>query len=238
MSTRILVVDDEPAIQELIRFNLEQQGYEVEVVGDGAAALERFRTGRFDLVVLDLMIPGMDGFEVCRALRRQTWVPIVMLTARSDEVDRVVGLELGADDYVTKPFSPRELLARIKAVLRRSAQAAAPTGAGAPAEEGAEPPDVVRSGDLEIDLGRRLVRVAGREVDLTPTEYQILEALAGSGGRPLSRNALLDRVWGVDFYGDPRTVDVHIRHLREKIELDPANPRHVETVRGFGYRFR
>ncbi|MDA8064359.1 MAG: response regulator transcription factor [Thermaerobacter sp.] len=225
MAVRILLVDDEPPILELVSYNLRREGYEVRTARDGAGALEAFRRERPDLVILDLMLPGQDGYQVCRALREEGDVPILMLTARKEEEDRIRGLDLGADDYVTKPFSPRELAARVRAILRRSA---------GKAPEGGR----LRCGDLALDLERRTVEVAGRSVNLTFTEFELLALLARSPGRVYTRELLLEKIWGYDYFGDIRTVDVHIRHLREKIEADPALPTFIETVRGVGYRFR
>jgi two-component system alkaline phosphatase synthesis response regulator PhoP len=223
---KILVVDDEPSIRELVRFNLEKEGYAVIEAGDGPQALQLAQTQRPDLVLLDLMLPGVDGFTVCRRLNDTLGVPVIMLTARGEEVDRVLGLELGADDYVTKPFSPRELVARVKAVLRRSERA--------PEHEA---PAVVQAGPLRIDPAMRMVTVGTDRVELTPREFDLLTLLAGNPGRVFSRQFLLENLWGYDFLGDMRTVDVHIRHLRQKVEEDPANPVLIETVHGLGYRF-
>lgn len=224
MPAHVLVVDDEPAIVELVRFTLEREGFMVTVATDGWEGLSQARDLKPDLVVLDLMLPGLSGLEVCRALRAETDVPVLMLTARKEESDRVAGLELGADDYVTKPFSPRELAARVKAILRR---ARGRTDGEAEADQG-----------LSLDTERRRVTVDGQPVELTFTEFELLRTLKSSPGRAYSRDDLLSRVWGTDFYGDTRTVDVHIRHLREKLQEDPVKPRFIETVRGVGYRFR
>ncbi len=220
----MLVVDDEAAIGELVRFTLERDGYKVLVAEDGWAALDVARRDRPDLVILDLMLPGLSGLELCRALRAEMDVAVIMLTARKEESDRVAGLELGADDYVTKPFSPRELAARVKAVLRRSGRR----------DEGPAP---ARPG-LVLDAERRRVWVDGEEIELTYTEFELLKTLSGTPGRVFSREDLLMRVWGTDFLGDSRTVDVHIRHVREKLREDSARARFIETVRGVGYRFR
>lgn len=227
MAQRILVVDDEPAILELVSYNLRREGYEVITAATGTEALEKATTQEMHLVVLDLMLPEMDGFAVCRELRKQSRVPVLMLTARGDEVDRVVGFELGADDYVVKPFSPRELVARVKAILRR----AGPQG-------GDEESSRRVFGQLTIDYESYEVTVSGEKIDLTPTEFQILRVLSGRPGRVFSRDELLDRARGEEFFGDVRTVDVHVRHLRAKIGDDPQNPRYIETVRGVGYRFK
>jgi DNA-binding response OmpR family regulator len=225
---RILLVDDEHSVQKLLASALRKDGYEVVGALDGRAALDRIGEGSFDLVVLDLMLPKIDGFEVCRQLRATSSVPIIMLTARVEEIDKVLGLELGADDYITKPFSMREFRSRVKAVLRRSQLARAE-----------EPPERrIEDGELAIDFDKRQVTVAERAVPLTYVEFEILAALARHPGRVYSRSTLLDRVWGDSAYRDPRTVDVHIRHLREKLESDPKTPELVQTVRGVGYRFR
>jgi DNA-binding response OmpR family regulator len=226
---RVLVVDDEATLVDTIRYNLRREGYEVQVAGDGNEALRLARAATPDLVVLDLMLPGLDGLEVCRQLRRDSTVPILMLTAKDDEVDKIVGLEVGADDYMTKPFSMRELLARVRAMLRRSRmvqQAGEADGAQA-----------VRSGDLEVDPLQRRVTLGEKSIQLKPKEFDLLVYLMQQRGRVLTRDQLLEKVWGYTFGGDTRTVDVHIRWLREKIEEDPGTPRRLETVRGVGYRF-
>lgn len=225
---RILLVDDEQSVQELLSYPLRKDGYEVVQARDGKEALELFGESEFDLVVLDVMMPRMDGLECCRRLRASSPVPIIMLTAKSEEVDKIVGLELGADDYITKPFSVREFRSRVKALLRRSAMAREPDDGEGVIEEGA----------LRIDPLKRTVTVGGEPVELTFVEFEILMALAGSPGRVWSRDQLLGQVWGGSDYRDPRTVDVHIRHLREKIEKEPASPEYLLTVRGVGYRFR
>jgi DNA-binding response OmpR family regulator len=227
---RILLVDDEHAIQTLLSYPLEKDGYDVVCASDGREALARFAEGTFDLVVLDVMMPRMDGFEVCRRLRAKSTVPIIMLTARAEEVDKVVGLELGADDYITKPFSMREFRSRIKAALRRA------TWAARAQQLGDDEPLEVR--DLRIDFAKRSVRVRGQEVQATYVEFEILRALACNPGRVFTREMLLTRIWGDSAFRDPRTIDVHIRHLREKIERDPKDPEYLFTVRGVGYRFR
>jgi len=224
---RILLVDDEQSIQTLLTYPLRKEGYDVVSALDGQEALERFREGSFDLVVLDLMLPRVDGFEVCRQLRARSGVPIIMLTARADEFDTVLGLELGADDYITKPFSMREFRSRVKAVLRR-AERAADDGLGEPFEHG----------DLRIDFAKRIVERGGRPIRLTYVEFEILAALVRSPGRVFSRVQLLERIWGDASYRDPRTIDVHIRHLREKLEPDPREPQFLFTVRGAGYHFQ
>jgi DNA-binding response OmpR family regulator len=225
---RILLVDDEKPIQTLLSFPLQRDGYDVVAASDGREALQRFGEGPFDLVVLDLMMPKMDGLEVCRRLRARSDVPIIMLTAKAEETDKVFGLELGADDYITKPFSMREFRSRVKAVLRRSALARTD-----PADE--EPIEVL---DLRIDPAKRTVEVRGENVQITFVEFEILVALARSPGRVFTRDMLLTRVWGDSAYRDPRTIDVHIRHLREKLEVDAKEPEYLFTVRGVGYRFR
>jgi len=226
-STRILLVDDEQSIQTLLSYPLRKDGYHVTSAQDGREALERFGEARFDLVILDLMLPQLDGVEVCRELRSRSQVPIIMLTAKGSETDKVAGLEVGADDYITKPFSMREFRSRVKAALRRSRMI------GEPPEE-----ESIDHGDLKIDFGRRMVTLHGEEVRVTYVEFEILGALARSPGRVLSRETLLEHVWGDSEYRDPRTVDVHIRHLREKLESDPKEPEFLFTVRGVGYRFR
>jgi DNA-binding response OmpR family regulator len=230
-SARILLVDDEQSIQTLLSYPLRKEGYHVTSALDGNEALQRFDEGRFDLVVLDLMLPRRDGVEVCRELRSRSQVPIIMLTAKGSESDKVAGLEVGADDYITKPFSMREFRSRVKAALRRSRMA------GAPGAEAGDNAPIVHA-ELRIDFDRRLVTLAGDEVRVTYVEFEILGALARSPGRVLTRETLLEHVWGDSEYRDPRTVDVHIRHLREKIEQDPKQPDFLFTVRGVGYRFK
>jgi DNA-binding response OmpR family regulator len=225
---RILLVDDEQAVQTLLTYPLRKEGYDVVEATDGQEALDRFAEQRFDLVVLDIMLPKLDGIEVCRRMRTRSQVPIIMLTAKGDEIDKVVGLEMGADDYITKPFSVREFRSRVKAALRRGNMA----GRGPVGEE------PIRAGDLEIDPERRICQVRGEPVELTYVEFEILSALASSPGRVFSREMLLEHVWGDSTYRDPRTVDVHIRHLREKLERDAKHPEYLFTVRGVGYRFR
>jgi DNA-binding response OmpR family regulator len=225
---RILLVDDEQSIQTLLSFPLQKEGYEVVQASDGREALARFGETAFDLVVLDVMLPRMDGLEVCRRLRARSSVPIIMLTAKAEEIDKVLGLELGADDYITKPFSVREFRSRVKAVLRRAALTHT--------EEQFEEP--IEAGELHIDFEKRLVEVRGQAVRLTYVEFEILAALARAPGRVFSRTMLLERVWGDAAYRDPRTIDVHIRHLREKLEAEPKTPELILTVRGVGYRFR
>ena len=219
----VLVVDDEPTLVAALKYNLEREGYRVLTAADGGAALDVARSRRPDLLVLDLMLPVMDGLEVCRALRREMSVPILMLTAKGEEIDKVVGLEIGADDYVTKPFGMRELLARVRALLRRT--------------EPAAETEVLKTGDLEIDLKRREARRDGRPLELKPKELELLLYFVRNRGRAFTREQLLRDVWGYDFLGDSRTVDVHIRWLRQKIEAEPAKPVRLITVRGVGYRF-
>jgi len=229
----ILVVEDELVLRETLAYNLTKQGYQVWTAADGLRAAELAREQQPDLILLDLMLPGMDGLEVCRVLRREMLVPIIMLTARADEVDKIVGLEVGADDYLTKPFSMRELLARVKAQLRRTRLLREALSA----EATALPSRKVQVGDLTIDPDRREVAIADRLIPLKPKEFELLVYLADHRGRVLTRDQLLEQVWGWDFSGGSRTVDVHVRWLREKIEDDPANPTRIVTVRGVGYRF-
>lgn len=217
-----LVVEDEPEIAQLVRRYLEREGFRVEVAADGAQALEAFARARPDVVVLDLMLPGTDGWEVCRRIRERSRCAVVMLTARDAVEDRVQGLELGADDYVTKPFSPRELVARVRAVLRRQRWGGR---------------EVLRVGDLVVDFRRRRVRRSGRPVPLTSTEWRVLEALASQPGHVLTRWQIIDRVYGESFEGFERTVDVHVKNLRQKLEPNPQQPRYVLTVHGVGYKF-
>jgi two-component system alkaline phosphatase synthesis response regulator PhoP len=228
VAERILVVDDEDSIVQLVSYNLRRAGYEVVSTGNGEEALALARSEAPDLVILDVMLPGMDGFDVCKELRKEHQMPILMLTARDEEIDRVVGFEIGADDYVVKPFSPRELVGRVKAILRRSRKEAA---------EPREPEDTLHFGSLSINFVTYEVARDGGRVDLTPTEYQILKVLAQNPGRVFTRDELVDRVMGPDFFGDVRTVDVHIRHLRAKIEENASDPKFIETVRGAGYKF-
>jgi DNA-binding response OmpR family regulator len=226
-ATRILLVDDEQSIQTLLSYPLRKDGYHVTSAKDGREALKRFEEARFDLVILDLMLPKLDGVEVCRQLRARSQVPIIMLTAKGSETDKVAGLEVGADDYITKPFSMREFRSRVKAALRRSRMAAGPPDVGA-----------IERGELRIDFDSRTVALRGEEIAVTYVEFEILGAMARQPGRVLSRETLLEHVWGDSEYRDTRTVDVHIRHLREKLEADPKNPEFLLTVRGVGYRFR
>ena len=221
--SRILIVEDDERIRSSMRLALEDEGYEVEDVGSGEEAVTRFTEDPFELALIDLMLPGIDGFETCRTLRRQSTVPIIMVTARSDTHDVVAGLEAGADDYVTKPFVSKELAARIRALLRRSR----PNAAGE---------SVLSFGDVEIAPDAGVVRRSGVEIHCTRTEFRLLSELADHPGKVLSREHLLERVWGYDYFGDGRLVDVHVRRLRTKVEPDPANPRFILTVRGMGYK--
>ena len=225
---KILLVDDELSVQKLLAFPLRREGYDVISALDGQEALDRLSDTTFDLVVLDLMLPNVDGFEVCRQVRSRSSVPIIMLTAKTEEIDKVLGLELGADDYITKPFSVREFRSRVKAVLRRAALSKSDEASREPLEDG----------DLRVDFDKRAVTLAGEPVRLTYVEFEILTALARNPGRVYNRTILLERVWGDSSYRDPRTVDVHIRHLREKLEHDAKNPELIQTVRGVGYRYR
>jgi DNA-binding response OmpR family regulator len=227
MQGTILLVEDEAAIAAFVQTALEREGFDVEVVEDGQQALARLNQSLPDLIILDLMLPGVDGLEVCRAVRRMpTYVPIIMLTARTEDVDKVVGLELGADDYITKPFNTRELVARVRAVLRLARSRAK-----------MEEPDRLRIGRLEIDLTGRTVAVGGQPVDLTPKEFDLLVLLASHPGRVFGRETLLEKVWGYDYLGDSRTVDVHVQRLRRKLEEDPHHPRYLLTMRSIGYKF-
>jgi two-component system response regulator RegX3 len=223
--TKVLVVEDEESFSDALSYMLRREQFEVEVAADGHEALKAFDRNGADIVLLDLMLPGLSGTEVCRELRARSTVPIIMVTARDSEVDKVVGLELGADDYVTKPFSSRELVARIRAVLRR----------------GAEPEDlvynVVEAGPVRMDVERHVVTVEGSPVALPLKEFDLLELLLRNAGRVLTRGQLIDRVWGADYVGDTKTLDVHVKRLRAKIEPDPANPKYLVTVRGLGYKF-
>jgi DNA-binding response OmpR family regulator len=226
MGTRILAVEDDERIRTAVKLALEEEGWVIEEAETGESALEAFGRNPTDVVLIDIMLPGIDGFEVCRSIRRTSDVPIVMVTARADTHDVVAGLEAGADDYLTKPFAPKELSARIRALLRRARTPDHGSGA------------TMRFGDLELVPDQGMVRVGGREVHLTKTEFRLLCELASSPGRVFSREVLLERVWGYGYFGDGRLVDVHIRRLRTKVESDPANPRHVATVRGLGYKLQ
>ena len=227
----VLVIEDEDNLLEMLRYNLSKEGYGVYVAEDGDLGLSLARQMQPDMVILDIMLPKLDGFEVCRILRRESDVPILILTARSEEIDRVVGLELGADDYVVKPFSIRELMARVRAMMRRSYRTTeAPT---IPAVS-----RVIRAGDLEMDLTSHVVRLGEEVLDFKPREFDLLALLMSNRGKVYTRHEILDRVWGQDYIGDPRTVDVHIRWLREKVERDPSSPQMIVTIRGVGYRFQ
>jgi DNA-binding response OmpR family regulator len=225
-SATILLVDDEEAVQKLLTYPLEHEGFRVLQARDGEEALARFAGEHVDLVVLDLMLPRLDGLEVCRRLRAQSSVPIIMLTARDDELDKVVGLEIGADDYITKPFSIREFRSRVRALLRRAALAGQADGR-----------DVIAASGLRIDLAKRTVELEGRPVTVTYVEFELLRTLASRPGRVFTRQALLEALWGESAYREPRTIDVHVRHLREKLEEAPHEPALIQTVRGVGYRF-
>ena len=223
--TRILVVEDEESFRDALSYMLRKEGFEVHLAENGPAALETFDRHGADLVLLDLMLPGLSGTEVCRALRARSTVPVIMLTAKDSEVDKVVGLELGADDYVTKPYSTRELVARIRAVLRRH---------GEPDEL---VPATVEAGPVRMDVDRHVVSVAGAQIAMPLKEFELLELLLRNAGRVLTRGQLIDRVWGSDYVGDTKTLDVHVKRLRAKVEPDPGLPRHIVTVRGLGYKF-
>jgi two-component system, OmpR family, response regulator RegX3 len=223
---RILVVEDEEALADSVRYNLEREGYAVTVAPDGRRAIDRFHAETPSLVILDLMLPELSGLDVCRLIRAESEVPIIMVTAKDSEADKVAGLELGADDYVTKPFSVRELVSRVRANLRRTRPAAIP-----PAEE------ILAAGPVTMDVARHEVTVRGEVVQLPPKEFELLEALLRRRGRLLTREFLIEEVWGADYYGDTRTLDVHVKRLRHKVEEDPHHPVHVVTVRGLGYKF-
>jgi two-component system response regulator RegX3 len=223
--TRILIVEDEPSLSEPLSFLLRREGYDTEIAADGREALAAFDRDGADLVLLDLMLPGLSGTEVCRELRTRSTVPIIMLTAKDSEVDIVVGLELGADDYVTKPYSTRELLARIRAVLRRRVEVEDIDDA------------VLEVGPVRMDVDRHAVSVGGGEIAMPLKEFELLELLLRNAGRVLTRGQLIDRVWGADYFGDTKTLDVHIKRIRSKIEVDPSQPTLLLTVRGLGYRF-
>jgi DNA-binding response OmpR family regulator len=226
-ASTILLVDDEESVQKLLTYPLERDGFRVVSARDGEEALRRFGEQPVDLVVLDVMLPKIDGLEVCKRLRSQSSVPIIMLTARDDEFDKVLGLELGADDYITKPFSIREFRSRVRALLRR---------VSAP-RPGSTERSTIDAADVHVDLARRTVTVAGRDVQLTYVEFELLRIVAASPGVVFSRQRLLEALWGGSDYREPRTIDVHVRHLREKLEPDPGAPRYIQTVRGAGYRF-
>ncbi len=222
--TRVLVVEDEESFSEALSFLLAREGFEVELASTGPQALAAFDRAGADLVLLDLMLPGLSGLEVCRELRGRSDVPVIMVTAKDSEIDKVVGLELGADDYVTKPFSSRELVARVRAVLRRRGR-------------GDQAADTLEGGPVRIDVERHVVTVGGEQVPMPLKEFELLEALLRSAGRVLTREQLINRVWGSDYYGDTKTLDVHVKRLRAKIEPDPSQPQHLVTIRGVGYRF-
>jgi two-component system alkaline phosphatase synthesis response regulator PhoP len=229
VSAKIMVVDDEESIVKLVSFNLHQEGFETISAGDGHEAWDKIKAESPDLVILDVMLPGMDGFALCRLLRQEGIdTPILMLTARDEEIDKVLGLEMGADDYLTKPFSPRELVARVRAILRRT------TERESVSEEGAEH---LTFGELEIIPGSYEAKLNDELLTLTPKEFELLLLLGRSAGMVLNREFILQKLWGYDFYGDTRVVDVHISHLREKIEQDPGHPQYIKTVRGVGYKF-
>jgi two-component system response regulator RegX3 len=222
---KILLIEDETGIAEALGYQLQRDGYEVDHVTDGREGLSRFQVSGADLVLLDLMLPGMSGEEVCKELRRTSRVPVIMLTAKDTEIDKVLGLEIGADDYVTKPFSTRELLARIKALLRRASS------------EGASSDGILEGGGVRLDPDRHEVTVRNEPVQLARKEFELLELLMEHPGRVLARETLIDRIWGTDYFGDTRTLDVHVKRLRSKIESDPHDPVHLLTVRGLGYKF-
>jgi len=223
--TRILIIEDEPSLSEPLAFLLGREGYETTIVADGVTAVAEFDRNGTDLVLLDLMLPGLSGTEVCREIRSRSSVPIIMLTAKDSEIDIVVGLELGADDYVTKPYSTRELLARIRAILRRRV------------EDDDDREAVLEAGSVRMDIERHTVSVGGAETAMPLKEFELLELLLRNPGRVLTRHQLIDRVWGSDYVGDTKTLDVHVKRLRSKVEADPGTPRHLVTVRGLGYKF-
>jgi len=227
MADKVLVVEDDTNLLEAIRYNLRKEGHDVVIASDGEQAIEAARKEKPDLIILDIMLPKMSGFEVCRILRKEMTVPILMLTAKADETDKIVGLEIGADDYMTKPFSMRELLARVRAMLRRAKMAATPSAAET---------TLIKIGDMEVDTGRHLVSLSGGLLDLSPKEFDLLVFLAKNRGLVFTREQLLEKVWGYDYTGDTRTVDVHIRWLRQKIESDAGHPEYLVTVRGTGYK--
>ncbi len=222
---RVLLIEDEIGLGEALEYQLAKEGYEVSRRTDGAEGLEHFKNAGADLVILDLMLPGLSGEEICKEIRKTSAVPIIMLTARDTEIDKVVGLELGADDYVTKPFSTRELIARIRAVLRRSVS------------EGMGSDGVLEAGGIRLDADRFEVTIRGEDVHLPRKEFELLELLMQNPGRVLTRDMLIDRIWGSDYFGDTRTLDVHIKRLRAKCEEDPKDPKHLVTIRGLGYKF-
>lgn len=225
--TRVLVVEDEQSLREPLVYLLKKEGFETLEAVDGTEALKLFEKGGIDLILLDLMLPGLSGNEVCRIIRQTSQVPIIMLTAKDSEIDKVVGLEIGADDYVTKPYSTRELLARMKAVLRRNTEAVVQKSA----------PGVIEAGSVRMDLDRHIVEVNGEKVSMPLKEFELLELLLENANRVLTRGQIIDRVWGSNYFGDTKTLDVHIKRIRSKIEEDPARPVHLLTVRGLGYKF-
>jgi two-component system response regulator RegX3 len=225
--TRVLIVEDEESFADPLAFLLRKEGFTTAIAGTGQDALEEFDRNGADIVLLDLMLPGMSGTDVCKALRQRSTVPVIMVTARDSEIDKVVGLEIGADDYVTKPYSARELIARVRAVLRR----------GGESGDGELLPQVLAAGPVRMDVERHVVTVDGTEIPLPLKEFDLLEYLLRNVGRVLTRGQLIDRVWGADYVGDTKTLDVHVKRLRSKIEPDPASPRHLVTVRGLGYKF-
>jgi len=224
--TRVLVVEDEPNLREPLVYLLEKEGYEVSEAEDGNKAISEFRSANIDLILLDLMLPGISGNEVCRVIRAESQVPIIMITAKDTEIDKVVGLEIGADDYVTKPYSTRELLARMKAVLRRGAEPNAAIDSG-----------VLKAGPVVMDLDRHTVSVNGEQIQMPLKEFELLELLIENVNRVLTRGQIIDRVWGSNYFGDTKTLDVHVKRVRSKIEEDPSRPKHLLTVRGLGYKF-
>jgi two-component system response regulator RegX3 len=224
---RVLVVEDEEALADSVKYNLEREGYAVQIAEDGRRGLEEFRSHNPSLVILDLMLPELSGLDVCRSIREDSDVPIIMVTAKDSEADKVAGLELGADDYVTKPFSMRELISRVRANLRRAGAASHSVSAG----------DVLRGGPVEMDVARHEAVVRGEAIDLPPKEFALLELLLLRKGRLLTRDFLIEEVWGADYYGDTKTLDVHVKRIRQKIESDPHRPSHLVTVRGLGYKF-
>jgi two-component system, OmpR family, response regulator RegX3 len=226
-AARVLIVEDEPSLAESIRYSLGREGFSVQVAADGRKALELFRHEPHDLVILDLMLPEVPGLDVCRIIRQESTVPIVMVTAKDAEADKVTGLELGADDYVTKPFSMRELVSRVRANLRRSKMSTSPD----------DHQEVLEGGPVRLDVGKHEVTVRGRPVQLPPKEFELLETFLSRKGRLLTRDLLIDEVWGSDYFGDTKTLDVHVKRLRQKIERDPHEPLHLLTVRGLGYKF-
>ena len=228
-SRSVLVVEDEENLREALSYNLQRTGYTVLTAADGETGVEMARRDGPDLIILDLMLPGLDGMDACRIIRGQSDVPILMLTAKTEETDKVVGLELGADDYVSKPFSMRELMARVGALLRRAGSSSAPGGS--------TPSGRLSSGDLEVDVPGHIATLAGETIELTPREFDLLALFLTNRGRALSRDEILDSLWGRDYVGDSRTVDVHVRWLRKKIEAAPGNPKRIVTIRGLGYRF-